>query len=275
VSGVSRFAYQSRKPTLRSKTRSSASAKGLHRSRGTSITAWTGREIKWSLGSWSPCGTGGTAVPATGISQGLSPRSPPDGIVRVMASHRHDQPSDQGVGRWLILIYRIPTEPTRLRASVWRRLKGLGAIYLQSSTAAIPSSPASERALRGLRSEIGEMGGVAYLLESTVLGGLAPLVETFNKARDDEYDEILDRCEDFLPQVGKEYAANHFTYAELEENDVDLVKLKSWLERVHSRDTFGASKYGAALEALVRCETVLEEYAARVYAEEGEEPSSD
>ena len=34
---------------------------------------------------------------------------------------------------WLILIYRVPSEPTRLRAAVWRRLKELGAIYLPST----------------------------------------------------------------------------------------------------------------------------------------------
>ncbi len=34
---------------------------------------------------------------------------------------------------WLLFIYKIPSEPSRLRATVWRRLKGLGAIYLQNS----------------------------------------------------------------------------------------------------------------------------------------------
>ncbi|MDQ1548465.1 MAG: hypothetical protein QOD27_123, partial [Microbacteriaceae bacterium] len=37
---------------------------------------------------------------------------------------------------WLVLIYKIPPEPTRLRAGAWRRLKSLGAIYLQNSVAA-------------------------------------------------------------------------------------------------------------------------------------------
>jgi hypothetical protein len=33
---------------------------------------------------------------------------------------------------WLVLIYRVPSEPTRLRSTVWRRIKSLGAIYLQN-----------------------------------------------------------------------------------------------------------------------------------------------
>jgi hypothetical protein len=175
--------------------------------------------------------------------------------------------------RWLLLVYRIPSEPTRLRAGVWRKIKGLGAIYVQNSAAALPASPAAERALRALRAEIGELGGVAFLFEAGALAGQAQLVELFNTARDDENEEIVDRCEDFLHQVRKEYDARHFTYAELEENDVDLAKLKGWLDKVASRDVLGAGGAAAAAEALVECERVLEEYAARVYAEEGEFPS--
>jgi hypothetical protein len=174
---------------------------------------------------------------------------------------------------WLLLIYRIPTEPTRLRAGVWRKLKGIGAIYLQNSVVALPFAPHSERALRTLRAEIDEMGGKATLFSSTTLAGQDQLVEVFNSARDDEYEEIIDKCDDFLQQVRKEYEANHFTYAELEENEVDLVKLKGWLEKIRARDVLGASRLDATVAAVERCDHVLEEYAARVYTEEGEEPS--
>lgn len=175
-----------------------------------------------------------------------------------------------GGTEWLLLVYRIPSEPTRLRAGVWRKLKGLGAVYLQSSTAAIPASRPNERAMRALRAEIVELGGTGYLFRANPSAGGEQLRETFNAARDDEYDEIIDRCEDFLFQVRKEYEADHFTYAELEENEVDLTKLKGWLDRIKSRDVLGASKLDATVEALRRCEESLEEYAARVYAEEGE-----
>ena len=170
----------------------------------------------------------------------------------------------------MLLVYRIPTEPTRLRASVWRKLKGLGAIYLQSSVAALPAVLGAERSLRALRKEIADMGGVAYLLGVQVLAGESDVVAAFNSARDDEYEEIVDRCEDFLSQVEKEYVANHFSYAELEENDEDLVKLRNWFAKVERRDVLVATGKQAALDALAKCEQVLEEYASRVYAEEGE-----
>lgn len=79
---------------------------------------------------------------------------------------------DQTAANWILLVYRIPSEPTRLRAGVWRKLKGLGAIYIQNSAAALPSSQASERAMRALRSEITELGGLGYLFECRALAGV-------------------------------------------------------------------------------------------------------
>lgn len=180
-----------------------------------------------------------------------------------------DASTGDGPG-WLLLVYRVPSEPTRLRAAVWRRLKSLGAIYLQNSAAALPASAGAERALRKLRREILQMSGTAVLLSCAVLAGEQEILAAFQAARNDEYAEIVDKCEDFGAQVRKEYVDEHFTYAELEENEVDLVKLRNWLGRVSERDVFGASGRQAAREALVGCEHILEEYAARVYAEEGE-----
>jgi DNA-binding transcriptional regulator PaaX len=173
-------------------------------------------------------------------------------------------------GGWLLLIYRVPSEPTRLRSTVWRRLTSLGAIYLQNSAAALPASVGAERALRKLRSEIIGMSGTAVLLSCSVLAGQPEILAAFQAARDDEYAEIVDKCEDFLGQVKKEYVAEHFTYAELEENEVDLIKLRNWLARVRDRDAFGAAGREPAEVALTRCEQELESYAARVYAEEAE-----
>jgi hypothetical protein len=171
---------------------------------------------------------------------------------------------------WLLLIYRVPPEPTRLRSTVWRRIKSLGAIYLQNSVAALPASTASERSLRRLRREILDMSGTAILLSATALAGDAEVRASFLAARNDEYAEIVDKCEDFLRQVQKEYDENHFTYAELEENEEDLVKLKNWFAKITERDVFSADGRPPTERALETCEQSLEAYAARVYAEEAE-----
>jgi uncharacterized protein YdbL (DUF1318 family) len=168
---------------------------------------------------------------------------------------------------WLMLVYRVPTEPTRHRAAVWRRLRTMGAVYLQNSVAVVPKSPARERALRTLRNEIVEkMDGKAYLLTSSALAGEQDLVATINAARDDEYEEILDKCRDFHAEIDKESARQHFTYGELEENEEDLHKLERWFAKVVARDALGAGKRPEVQDALVGCARALEGFAAEVYA---------
>jgi hypothetical protein len=169
-----------------------------------------------------------------------------------------------------VLVYHVPSEPTRLRAAVWRRVKNLGAIYLQSSVAALPASTTNERALRKLRSEIAGMSGTAILMSCDVLSGQSDILAQFQAARNDEYEEIVDKCADFIAGIDKEYTDSHFSYAELEENEVDLVKLRTWLARVRERDAFGSDGLQQAVSCLAECEEKLEAYAARVYAEEAE-----
>lgn len=171
---------------------------------------------------------------------------------------------------WLVLVYHVPTEPSRLRATVWRRLKSLGGLYLQNSTAGLPASPAAERALRALRKEIRTMGGTASLLRSRIVVGVADVVNSFNAARDDEYEEIIDKCADFHAQVKKEFEENHFTYAELEENEEDLHKLRKWFAKVVERDVLGAGARGTVEKELESCAQALEAYANQVFAEESD-----
>ncbi|HEX2398755.1 MAG TPA: Chromate resistance protein ChrB [Mycobacterium sp.] len=175
------------------------------------------------------------------------------------ASERDDE------GAWLVLAYRIPREPTRLRATVWRRIKSLGAVYLQNSVAALPDSAANERALRSLRREVLELGGAAQLMRCHLLAGAKDVAALYNGTRDEEYTEIIDKCRDFLTEIDNETAAAHFTYAELEENDEDLAKLRSWFEKVSARDTLGAAQRDEANDALSACAAALEEFATRVY----------
>lgn len=170
--------------------------------------------------------------------------------------------------RWLVLVYKVAREPSRLRATVWRRLKALGAVYLQGGVAALPVSAEAERALRLLRNEIIELGGTAQLIDGWALAGEVDLVEAFNAARDEEYTEIISRGRDFLTEIDTETAARHFTYAELEENDEDLTKLRGWLSKVTARDRLGASQRTAAEQAVAAAAAALDGFAAQVYATE-------
>ncbi len=112
--------------------------------------------------------------------------------------------------------------------------------------------------------------GLRYCCPATSSRAKSDVRAQFQAARDDEYEEIVDKCADFIAGIDKEYRESHFSYAELEENEVDLVKLRTWLQRVRDRDVFGAAGLQQAVSSLAECEEKLEAYAARVYAEEAE-----
>lgn len=169
---------------------------------------------------------------------------------------------------WLLLIYRLPSEPSRLRATVWRRLKSAGAIYLANSVAALPESPWAERTMRKLRAEVEGLGGSGQLLRAETLVGAEQIVAAFNASRDAEYAELLGQCADFHAELEKETKAKKFTYPELEENEEDLAKLRAWLGKISARDTLGAPTGGQAREAVEACAGALNDFAEYVYAAE-------
>lgn len=168
---------------------------------------------------------------------------------------------------WLLLTYKVPAEPAKKRIALWRKLKGMGAIYLQNGVCLLPKTDDHVRRLKIIENEIHEMVGDSVLLETIALDRSQEekVVARFKADRDEEYEEFLDKCKDFEAEIAKETAANHFTYAELEENDVDLKKLQSWLEKIHKLDFYGATLASEAQQRLIACEVLLDAYAHKVF----------
>ena len=168
---------------------------------------------------------------------------------------------------WLLLTYKVPPEPAKKRVALWRRLKGMGAVYLQNGVCLLPKSDDHVRRLKMLENDIAEMEGEALILETIALDRSQEekVLARFKADRDEEYKEFLDKCDDFEREVAKEEAANHYTYAELEENDVDLKKLQGWLDKIKKLDFYGATLRATAEERLRGCEAILDAYAQRVF----------
>ncbi|ATU94466.1 Chromate resistance protein ChrB [Phyllobacterium zundukense] len=168
---------------------------------------------------------------------------------------------------WLLLTYKVPPDPASKRVALWRRLKGMGAIYLQNGVCLLPKADDHVRRLKMLGNDIAEMGGEAVILETVALDRSQEdkVVARFKDDRDEQYREFLGRCADFEAEIAKEIAINKFTYAELEEEDTDLKKLQGWLEKIRKLDFYGATLADEAAERLRGCEALLESYAQRVF----------
>lgn len=174
--------------------------------------------------------------------------------------------------KWLLLTYKVPTEPTRRRVALWRRLKGLGAVYLQGGVCLLPSTSEHLRALKAVENEIASMQGEAVLLESMPLDRTQTdkVVERFRSDRDEEYHELIGKCADFEAEIAKERALDHFSYAEIEENDEDLKKLRTWFAKIRALDFYGAPLAKDAAERIAACEALLDAYTHDTFARQEE-----
>jgi hypothetical protein len=168
---------------------------------------------------------------------------------------------------WLLLTYKVPADPATKRVALWRRLKSIGAIYLQNGVCLLPKTDDHVRRLKMLENDIAEMGGEAVILETVALDQTQEekVVARFKADRDEQYREFLGRCAGFEAEIAKEFAINKFTYAELEEEDTDLKKLQGWLEKIKKLDFYGAKLAVEAGERLSACEALLDRYAQRVF----------
>lgn len=120
---------------------------------------------------------------------------------------------------WVLLVYKVPREPSALRATIWRRLKRLGALLLHDAVWVLPATPWTLEQFQWLAVEIAELGGEAHLWESRLLlnGQEDTLVQQFLEKVEAIYRDIL---------------------AELEQENADLVVLSRTYQHTRAQDYF-------------------------------------
>lgn len=96
---------------------------------------------------------------------------------------------------WLLIHYKLPNKPSALRVYIWRKLKRLGAIFLNDAVWVLPDTPRAAENLQWLAAEIQEMKGVVNLWKSSLVLGLTEeaLIEQFHKQVNQEYKGVLKR----------------------------------------------------------------------------------
>jgi hypothetical protein len=171
----------------------------------------------------------------------------------------------------VLLVYTVPAEPSRKRAAIWRELKKVGAPYLRDGVCALPSRPSTVQAMRAIADKVVEFGGEATLVQDARLdpARAEALVEQFRRLRADEYADVASEAEQLLEHVARETQHREFSYAELEELEGDLGKLRRWADQILARDYFGSGLPVALTAVLERCEQALGAFLDQAAAEEG------
>ncbi|HZP97188.1 MAG TPA: Chromate resistance protein ChrB [Candidatus Limnocylindria bacterium] len=173
--------------------------------------------------------------------------------------------------RWILLAYKAPQQPSTARAAAWRLLKGAGALYVQQSVCLLPDLVRTREVVTRVQAFVEQAEGEAFLLDVSGMSAASEsdVRERFNALREAEYAELLERCDGFLEELRRESGVGKFTFAEVEENEDDLVKLRAWLRKIRTRDFFGCARGAEAEAAIRKCVVQLDAFTERVLAHEG------
>jgi hypothetical protein len=168
---------------------------------------------------------------------------------------------------WVIITYRLPSEPSRHRVAVWRELRRVGALSLQQATWVVPARPDFISAVERAIALIEGAGGEAMTLDAVPRGEQmrANLEASFTAEREDEWHEFLSECDKFDVEIAKEIATQKFTSAELDEEEQNLNRLRRWFRELRGRDVFVAPSQEAAERRFKECAERLEEFAEQVF----------
>lgn len=144
---------------------------------------------------------------------------------------------------WVLLIYRVPREPSTPRIAVWRRLRALGVAQLGDGTVALPEDARTREHLEWVADRIVEAGGTALLLRAQALAGKdeRALAQSMAQARAEEYRDLATRAQ--------EVTAATMTRGEATRT---LRRLRKELRAIQRRDFFPPSDRDAAVAAVER-----------------------
>jgi len=167
---------------------------------------------------------------------------------------------------WITISYTLPREPSRVRVSMWRKLKKIGAVNIQQSMWILPLTEENYNMFNLIKDDVAQNSGEAFVMKSSVdQDSKKAIIERFNMARDEEYMELIEQCDDFFEEIDKEIARENFSFAEIEENEEELRKLNEWYEKIIARDFFEAPLREKSKEMLLKCAEDLERFCDKVY----------
>lgn len=170
---------------------------------------------------------------------------------------------------WLVIAYTLPPEPSRLRVSIWRRLRKVGAVYLEEGVWVLPKTETLEAEVRSILKDIENFKGTfsAFIGSDLESGQAEHLRSRFLAARDEEYAELQGQCRRFMLHIEHATSTERYTFAEVEELEEELTKLERWLEEIRSRDLFNSPQAAVSAGEIEKGRQALAQFTERAFAE--------
>jgi hypothetical protein len=153
---------------------------------------------------------------------------------------------------WLMITYRVPSEPSALRVATWRALKQLGAVKLGDGHYFLPDIPRCAAAVDELTTRIKSGGGSAMTFKATGLNEADDrgLLEAFLEARADEFMQVVKSASRLIEHVAREEAGDDYRFAEVDALEEELEKVRRQFQRAVDRDYLNSDARDRAASAV-------------------------
>lgn len=101
------------------------------------------------------------------------------------------------MNNWLLLTYKLPSEPSARRVYIWRKLKRLGSLTIFDAVWVLPDTPRTHEQFQWLAAEIQELGGEAmfWMAQSELAGQEETLIDQFQMQVEKTYQALLERMD--------------------------------------------------------------------------------
>ena len=179
---------------------------------------------------------------------------------------------------WLLITVSTPPGGTStLRVYAWRKMRSLGAHYLQQSVCLLPATAKTTRTAARLMTRLRADGGHGEMLRIHLPDSKqeAAVIDAIQRERTDEYHELVESTKQFHDELQLERRRGRATYPELEESDADLARYQKWLAAIRARDYFDAPGGQEAAAAVASCEEALARFESEALSAELDEPTAD
>lgn len=155
---------------------------------------------------------------------------------------------------WNILVYRLPSHPSRHRLSVWRKLVSLGGVYVQDGVCALPKRDDLDENILYVANQIEEAGGHYHLLNSSATEiEDAKLKERFIALADERLIERQRRLVALIDSLD-----GLSTIAELEHVEEELKRERVAFLKVLRLNFFGSNEQQKVQDLLEEARTRLD-----------------
>ncbi len=164
---------------------------------------------------------------------------------------------------WIVVLYDVPSEPSKLKVRVWREFKKLGALYPQSSLCILPNSIENNKKIDEISKIILTNGRfVKISADETNDKEHDKILDMYKEERDKQYDEIIEECQEFIDEINLNIKNNKFTREEVEEMEEVLDGLYRWFNKVLALDWIETSSKILQLQNyLNNCQISMEHFA--------------